>query len=232
MQDQRHVVVMQPCRHRQVEHLPRPLISDRAGARPAVRLMRRYQQRVGVLRKGMFDPVRVMRVNIHVGHALRPVAPQRLDRQHRIVEIAKPVRAVGQAVMGAACGRIDDATDFEQLAREQRPTRRRGRTAEHFRKDRIGRGAKPVARAHRVADGLGRFCRLQRGQVGGGVEPRQGRDLGARTGDELRRWQPSQRARQVHHRGHARHPQRVPRPIGRAAIDFSADKLRQGACSC
>ena len=74
---------------------------------------------IRIIGKSVFDPVGVMGVNIDVGNSLRPVAAERLDRQHRIIEIAEPVREVGHPVMGAPCGRVDHATIAQKLSSVQ-----------------------------------------------------------------------------------------------------------------
>ena len=54
----------------------------------------------------MLHPVAVMGIDINIGDTRRTRGPQRQDRQYGVIEIAKPTRPIGKAVIGAAAGVI------------------------------------------------------------------------------------------------------------------------------
>ena len=142
----------------------------------------------------MFHPIRMMRVDIHIGDAPRPIAAQGLDRQHRIIEIAKPVGAVRHPVMCAGRRGIDHAAWRQQLASQQRCACRGGGAAIHFRENGVRGRAQTMPLPHILCDGLRHLCLLQGGKIGGRVIALQCCRFCARADHKLGRRQPAQRA--------------------------------------
>jgi hypothetical protein len=152
--DRRHLAVVEPARHRQVQDIAAAILLQRAGEGPAAVLVHRDQERVGIARQPMLHPVGVMGVDIDIGDAAHARAAQRQDREHRIVEIAEPGRPVGKAVMRAAAGVIDHAGPRQQLPGQERGAGGGGGAAEHLGEDGVRHGPEPVPRAGSVADAL------------------------------------------------------------------------------
>ncbi len=95
------------------------------------------------------NPIRVMRINIHIGNAPYAILAQGQHAKNRIVQITKSIGVIRHAMMRAPGRRIHCSTFGQQLSRKNRSTSRGCRSAEHFGKNRIGMGAQLVTVACR-----------------------------------------------------------------------------------
>ncbi len=79
----------------QVEGAALPGILQLAGKGPAPLFMDRDHPHPRIARKPQFHPVAMVRVKVDISDAGQAVRLQHLDRQHHVVQVAKPVRPVG-----------------------------------------------------------------------------------------------------------------------------------------
>jgi hypothetical protein len=192
--------------------------------------MHRDHQKVGVAREGGFHAIGMMGVEIDIGEAGESGAAEGHEGEDGVVEVAKPVGAVGQAVMGAAAGDVDRACAVggQQLGGQHDAACAGGGAAEHLGEHGVRGGAEVVAGAGVGIHFARLFGPLQGGNIGGGVKGGQRGGLGAGADTEPVGGQPAKRAAEVHHGGDAGNTERVMVAVGRAAIDAGAQKKRPG----
>jgi hypothetical protein len=179
--------------------------------------------------KSVLHAVAVMRIEVQIGDAREPLIEPGQHQQHRVVEVAEPGRPVAPAMMRAAAGAMHHATATGQPGRQHRAPRRGRRSPPDFSVHRIAPRPDVVAGAILIAHRLRRLRPLERTQVAAIMEPRDFVHAGDRRGHELGVVQPAHRAAEIGAGGDARDRQRMPRPVGRAAIHLAADIHRAQA---
>lgn len=121
-----------------------PLFFDRTGARikTATTLMQVSDDDTGIILVGVEDPIAVVRIDIHVGHALKAVSPaQRLDHHAAVIEDAESCRLCATGVMQSS-----DGHERASLGPGKNPLHRRKTRPDH-----AGGGFVDAAKRRRIA---------------------------------------------------------------------------------